>query len=243
MATLNPAVTEGAYTDTLKILRDRVLIRLGFAAQLTNPPPGMAALVNEFLSSAQVQLAQRLPELVTERFYTWTMVAGTRFYTVSGDDAGVTVPDFILDPKKITWIGVEDLNGVFYPLIEGINPRLYTTESKNAFPRRYEIRQAIEVFPAPADAYKLQVKGRPLNFAFAADADIATIDPELVFLLALANAKTHYGQKDAQIYFTQATNHLGQLVAGTHGTKRYVPGATEAENETQPSLITFIPPA
>lgn len=241
MATLNPAVTEGAYTDTLKILRDRVLIRLGFAAQLVNPPPGMAALVNEFLSSAQVQLARRLPELVTERFYTWTMIAGTRFYSTSGDDEGATAPDFILDPKNITWIGVEDLNGVFYPLIEGINPTLYTTESKDGFPQRYEIRQSIEVFPAPADAYKLQVKGYPKNFAFADDADVATIDPELVFLLALANAKAHYGQNDAQLYFTQATNHLGQLTAGSHGTKRYVPGAREAENEIQPSLITFLP--
>ena len=241
MATLNPAVTEGAYTDTLKILRDRVLIRLGFAAQLANPPPGMAALVNEFLSSAQVQLAKRIPELVTERFYTWTMIAGTRFYSTSGDDEGVTAPDFILDPQNITWIGVEDLNGVFYPLIEGINPTLYTTESKDGFPQRYEIRQSIEVFPAPADAYKLQVKGYPKNFAFADDADVATIDPELIFLLALANAKAHYGQNDAQLYFTQATNHLGQLTAGSHGTKRYVPGAREIENLIQPSLITFLP--
>ena len=100
MATLNPAVTEGAYTETLKILRDRILIRLGFAAQLATPPPGMAALVDEFLSSAQTQMAQRFPELVTERFYTWTMIAGTRFYSTSGDDEGVTAPDFILDPKK-----------------------------------------------------------------------------------------------------------------------------------------------
>ncbi len=243
MATLNPAVTEGAYTTTLKNLRDRVLIRLGFAAQLDNPPPGMAALVDEFLSSAQVLLAQRLPELITERFYTWTMVAGTRFYTVSGDDAGVTVPDFILDPLKITWIGIEDLNGAFYPLKEGIDPTLYATESKNGFPRRYELRQSLEVFPAPAAAYKLQVKGRPKNFVFTSDSDVATIDPELIFLLALGNAKSHYGQADAQIYFTQVTNHLGQIVAGSHGTKRYVPGATEVENAAQPSLITFIPQA
>ncbi len=241
MATLNPAVSEGAFTETLKILRDRILIRLGFAAQLANLPPGMAALVNEFLSSAQTQMAQRYPELVTERFYTWTMAIGTRFYTTSGDDEGVTAPDFILDPKKITWIGIEDLNGSFSPLIEGIDPTLYSTEDQDGFPRRYEIRQAIEVFPAPAEIYKLQVKGRPLNFVFAGDDDVATIDPELIFLLALANAKAHYNQPDAGIYFTQATNHLGQLVAGSHGTKRYTPGAVEVERRSQPSLITFLP--
>ena len=241
MTVLNPAVTEGAFTDTLKNLRDRVLIRLGFAAQLANLPPGMAALINEFLSSAQTQMAQRFPELVTERFYTWTMIAGTRFYSVSGDDEGVTVPDFILDSLKITWVGIEDLNGAFLPLREGIAPELLTNADKEGLPRLYEIRQSIEVYPAPNAAYKLQIKGRPKNFAFIADADVVTIDPELVFLLALANAKAHYNQPDASVYFTQATSHLGQLVSGTHGTKRYVPQPDEVVLTPQkPTLVTFL---
>ncbi len=241
MATLNPAVTEGNFTDTLKIIRDRVLIRLGFAAQLANLPPGMESLINDFISSAQVQMAQRYPELVTERFYTWTMIAGTRFYSVSGDDEGVTAPDFILDPRKITWVGVEDLNGAFIPLFEGIDPTLYTNEAEQGFPRFYEIRQSVEVYPSPNDAYKLQIKGRPKNFKFTADADIATIDPELVFLLALANAKAHYSQPDASIYFTQATSHLGQLVSGSHGTKRYIPKADVELVPQRPTLVTFLP--
>lgn len=239
MATLNPAVTEGNYTETLSDLRDRILIRLGFAAQLANPPPGMAALVDEFLSSAQVLMAQRFPDLVTERFYTWLMVAGTRFYSTSGDDEGATAPDFILDPRKITWIGIEDLNGSFYPLIEGIDPTFYTTEAQDGLPRFYEIRQSLEVFPAPAAAYNLQVKGRPNNFVFVGDADICTIDPELIFLLALANAKAHYEQSDAANYFAQATSHLGELVAGTHGTARYVPGTRLLAPRVQPTLDAF----
>ena len=112
MATLNPAVTVGNYTATLATLRVRVLQRLGFGAQTATPPPGMALLIDEFLSSAQRQLALSFPELVTERFYTWTMTIGQRFYTTSADDEGVTAPDFILDPKKITWVGIEDLNAV-----------------------------------------------------------------------------------------------------------------------------------
>ena len=237
MATLNPAVTEGNYTATLATLRVRVLQRLGFGAQTANPPPGMALLIDEFLSSAQVQLAMRLPELVTERFYSWVMVAGTRFYGTSGDGEGSTSPDFVLDPKKITWVGIEDLNGTFFPLIEGINPLAYTTESKRGFPYAYEIRQSIEVFPAPAAAYKLQIKGRPKNFVFTSNNDIATIDPELIFLLALANAKAHYQQTDAQIYFTQATNYLGLLNAGTYGTARFVPGTVQTVPPAQPVLL------
>ncbi len=239
MATLNPAITESNYTETLSDLRDRILIRLGFAAQLANPPPGMAALVDDFLSGAQKQMAKRFPDLVTERFYTWLMVAGTRFYSTSGDDEGVTAPDFVLDPAKISWIGIEDLNGSFYPLREGIDPTLYTTEAQRGLPRLYEIRQSLEVFPSPAAAYNLQVKGRPKNFAFASDADICTIDPDLIFLLALANAKAHYEQSDAVNYFAQATSHLGELIAGTHGTARYVPGTRQLAPRVQPALDVF----
>ena len=238
MATLNPAVTVGNYTATLATLRKRMLQRLGFGAQTANPPPGMADLINEFLSSAQTQLAMRFPDLVSERYYTWTMVIDQRFYITSVDDEGVTAPDFILDPKKISWVGVEDLNGTFYPLIEGINPLLYSTETTNSqLPYRYEIRQAIEVFPAPDAAYKLHVKGRPRNFVFAADNDIVSLDDELLFLLALANAKLHYQQTDAQAYFTQATSYLGLLNAGAYGTARFVPGASSKVPLPQPILL------
>lgn len=239
MATLNPGVTEGNYTATLLILRKRILRRLGFGAQVTTPPPGMADLVDEFISSAQVVLAMRFPELVTERFYSWIMVAGTRFYTTIGDDADASSPEFVLDAKKITWVGIEDLNGTFFPLIEGINPLAYTTESKRGFPYAYEIRQSIEVFPAPDAAYILQIKGRPKNFVFASDSDIATIDDELIFLLALANAKAHYQQTDAQVYFTQASSYLGSLNAGAYGTARFVPGTVNTPPRPQPVLLSL----
>ncbi len=224
MATLNPSVGTAAYTTTLLTLRQRMLRRLGFAASVANPPPGMADLIDEFLVSAQTQMIERFPDLVIERFFTWTMVAGTRFYLTTADDEGATSPDYVLDPRDVTWVGIEDLVGTFLPLIEGIPPEFYTSESQQGLPSHYEIRQAIEVFPAPDQAYLLQVKGRFKNLPFSADSDVTTIDPELVFLLALANAKSHYSQPDAQLYFTQATSHLKQLVAGTHGTRRYVPG-------------------
>tara|TARA_R100001143_G_scaffold28420_2_gene28096 strand:+ start:14026 stop:14739 length:714 start_codon:yes stop_codon:yes gene_type:complete len=237
MATLNPAVGTGAYTETLQTLRNRILRRLGFAAQISNPPPGMAELVDDFLKSAQDQMAERYPELVSERFFTWTMVAGTRFYTTTGDDEGATSPDYALDPRRISWIGVEDTNGTFTPLIEGIEPQMYTSESQRGLPAYYEIRQAIEVFPAPDAAYLLQVKGHFKNLPFSSDSDVVSMDPELVFLLALANAKAHYRQPDAGNYFTQATNHLGQLTAGNHGTARYVPGAEAEPPAIKPVLV------
>ncbi len=237
MATLNPAVGTGAYTATLAGLRTRVLIRLGFGAQTANPPPGMTELINDFLQSAQRQLALRFPTLVTERFFTWTLVAGTRFYLTTADDEGATTPDYVLNPLRVKGVWIEDLNGTFLPMTEGIDPTLYTSESSQGLPHYYEIRQAIEVFPAPDAAYKIHVKADFSNLPFADDADVCSIDDELLFLLALANAKSHYGQADAQNYFTQATNHLGQLTAGAHTGARYVPREGERAPATKPVLV------
>lgn len=237
MATLNPAVGTGAYTETLADLRVRVLRRLGFGAMTSNPPPGMADLVDDFLRDGQKQLAERFPELVTERFFSWTMIAGTRFYTTSGDDEGATSPDYVLNPKRISWVGVEDSNGTFTPLHQGIPPELYTSESQQGLPHYYEIRQAIEVFPAPDQAYTLQVKGYYKNLPFSSDTDVVSVDPDLVFLHALASAKSHYRQPDADTVFSQLTSLMGSLTAGTHGTARYVPGTVRATPQTKPVLV------
>lgn len=210
--------------ETLAQLRSRMMVRLGYAAQASNPPPGMAALLNDFLQSAQRFLYQKYKPLRTERFYTWTMEPGVRLYGIGSNEEGCTKR---LNVYKVTWVGVEDLNGAWLPLVEGIPPEFYTAVSRNGLPGRYEIRQCIEVFPPPAEAYSLRIKGHFGLEAFTADADKTTIDSELVFLWALANAKNHYGQPDADDIATQANTYLKTLVAGSHNTARYVPGTQQ----------------
>lgn len=239
IAALNPAVGENSYTETLGDLRARVLRRAGFGAQIASPPPGVADLINDFLQSAQTQLARKYPELITERFYTWTMTVGERFYSLSGDVEGVTTPDHRLDPRSVRWVGVQDSDNTFTPMYEGIRPEWYTLGDQNGRPERYEIRQAIEVIPPPDQAYTMVIKGHTLNFAFVNDDDVTTVDPELVFLLALANTKAHYQQPDAGNYFTQASSYLSDLIAGNHGTRRYVPQSRADEPPiVKPLLVT-----
>jgi hypothetical protein len=48
-----------------------------------------------------------------------------------------------------------------------------------------------------------------------------------VYLWALANALDYYGKPAAKGVATQAREYLGELVAGTHLSKRYVPGTKE----------------
>ena len=229
----------GFPSDTLANLRKRILIRLGFANQATNPPPGMAPLVNDFLTSAQAYLYRRYPALHTRRFFRWKIIPGQRFYSLKDNDDDV-LGNFHMDPlKKIEWAGIQDTRNVWYPLIEGIPPQLYTMITKPWRPARYDIRQCIEIYPAPDQTYFMWMRANFGLLSFVNDTDTTTIDSELVFLHALANSKAHYGQPDANNIEAQANAYRGELIAGTHKTAHYIPGTIAVPPAVRPTLIQF----
>jgi hypothetical protein len=218
--TVNCDCDSGATGKTLAALRADLMARLGFAAQADNPPPGMVALLNSFLIEAQEILYRRYDVLRTERFYSWHLQQGVTLYDLPNNDETCTRR---LDPRKVTWCGVAK-DDTWYPLICGIPPELYSG-SPTGWPQRYEIRQCIEVWPKPdATDGSLVIKGHFGLDPFAADTDTTTIDDRLVFLLALANAKAHYGRPDANNYIAQMEQMMVNLVAGAHNTRRYIPG-------------------
>lgn len=244
MAVFNPACDDGNTNRTLAQLRLDLLIRLGYAAQAANPPPGMNDLLNSFINGAHRMIYRSYKALRTERFFTWTMVAGERFYGIRGNDEATVEPiecSSLLDPYGVTWVGLEDLNGVWYPLIEGINPQVYTrADLTPGWPQYYEIRSFVEVFPEPQAAYKLRVKGHFGPGTLTADGDKPVVDDEAVLLLAIAQAKSHYSQPDASQYYQQSFNHIASLVAGSHGTARYIPGANEPPLRTPPVFLPVV---
>ena len=323
-------------TRTLAQLRNDLMSRLGFAAMLASPPPGMNGLLDSFLTEAQELLYRRYKVFQGERWFTWSMKAGTRFYdtaqnddavngllqppvmgaittatvggtllagtygylvtalnangettpgaevsitttgststntinwsadtgstgykvygrTVAGEwfmasiaagtltftDTGAITPSTTisppdvnttpacsktLDPRMVTWVGISQSDNNWRPLRNGINPVRYSSII-NAIPDSYEIRQCIEVWPAPPDnTWKLRIKGYFGLMPLLLDNDSTTIDYRAVALLALANAKAHYGQPDANNYAAQLNTLMGDLNAGSHMTRRYVPG-------------------
>lgn len=210
---------------TLAALRTTLARRLGFSAQATNLPPGMKELLDSFLQDAQRSLYRRYDVLDTERFFTWNMKAGGRFYDVDANNDTCTKR---VDVRKLTWVGVSRDGEAWVPLHCGIDPVRYSQADLRGRPDSYEIRQCIEVWPAPDDdLYKLRIKGHFGLQSFAADTDQATIDDSLVFMLALSNAKAHYGQPDAGNYVSQMEVMLQNLVAGAHETRRYIPGRAD----------------
>lgn len=142
--------------------------------------------------------------------------------------------------KNIEGAWVEDINGTWFPMAAGIPPYMYTTVSQPSLPCRYEIRQCIEVFPAPQHGqYKLWIKGHFGKRRFTADNDKPTIDGHLVYLWALGNALDYYGKPSAAGVISQAREHLGSLVAGTHGSRRYVPGTRPLPPAVMPVMAPF----
>jgi hypothetical protein len=233
-------------TDTLGELRQRLMVRLGFPNQAANPPPGMAVLMNDFLISAQRYLYRRYLQLRTKRKFRWKINPGQRFYslkdsdqdTLRSNDAGV--PNPVMDPsRRIEWAGIQDSRNVWYPLIQGIPPQLYTMITKPWRPARYELRGCIEVYPMPDQTYFLWMEAHFGLLPFAAVSNLTTIDSELVFLFALANAKAHYGQPDANNIAAEADAYRKELIASTHQTAHYIPGTIAVPPAVRPTLIQF----
>lgn len=235
MPNFNCVCEDGFYgNETLGELRLSLLERLGYAAQAANPPPGMAPLLNNFLRRGQSFLYRRYRALQTERTYRWTMTVGERYYGVLDNEDECQKR---LDALKLSWVGVTDLNGAWVPLHAGIPPEFYTSVTFEGLPARYEIRQCIEVFPAPDAAYTLRVKGHFGLGRLTDDLDQCTIDSELLFLWALANAKNHYGHPDAADVAAQAQTYLKELVAASHGTRRYIPGSQPVATPSRPVFL------
>lgn len=146
---------------------------------------------------------------------------------------------FDMNPyAEIEGVWIVQPTNVWLPMAAGIPPVWYTTVAQEGIPARYEIRQCLEVLPAPdGPGYQLYVKGHFGLRAFTGDTDKPTIDGHLVYMWALANAKAHYGHPDASNIAAQARAHLGNLVAGTHLTKRYIPGAAMLPPAVMPSFL------
>jgi len=234
--------------ETLLQLRTRLMRRLGYSAQATNPPPGMAELLDDFLRDAQDQLYMKNPVLRTERLYRWTMVPGISYYGILDNDGDTEFSDIDCGKHlndrayRITGVWLEDLNSMWMPMRCGINPSFYTTAAQEGLPTLYEIRSCIEVFPVPNAAYKLWVKGQMGVEPFVANTDKTTINSDLVFGWALGDAKAHYRQPDANDVKQSAREMLGDMIAGNHLTRRYVPNTYRLPPAVEPVMVDFNPP-
>lgn len=218
--------------ETLGELRSRLLIRAGGGAQTMAPGPGMVPLLNDFLQSSQRFLYREYKVLRTKRFFTWQLEQGVRFYDLAANEDECTKK---WDPRMVEWVGISGPDNWWQPLRCGIPPELYSWNTQQGWPQLYEVRQCIEIWPPPdAGGWKLRIKGDFGLEPFEADGDKTTIDSEAVFLHALARFKAHLQAPDARNYEADAIRYIGNLTAGAHLTKRYIPGDVAVPNAIPP---------
>lgn len=218
-------------TDTLLNIRRRLLRRLGFAAQATNPPPGMAALLDDFIVSGQRLLYNRYSALRQSRIFSWNLTPGVRFYDITANRGLCRHP---LDPRRIEWAGISDGESNWTPIVYGVRPEWYTSPQSGR-PFAYEVRQCIELWPYPSsENYVLRIKGDMGLMPLAEDSDETSIDAEAVFLQALATAKAHYKHADATVPADLLRAYLRDKTAASHGTARYLPGGQPLLNHPLP---------
>lgn len=213
---------DGVQYRTLLEMRQEMLIGLGRGNQLANPGPGVAALVDMHLRQAQNLLYNRASWLVMDRYFSWPLLAGVRLYGLrqNGEDCAKRI-----NPNKVSWVGIVR-DSIYLPLRQGIWPTLHSYDTLTGYPQRFEIRQCIEIWPAPdITEGALVIKGNFGLLPLVADEDVASIDDSLICLLALGTLKRHFRQPDALDYVQMGEVMLLNLVAGTHtGMARYIPG-------------------
>lgn len=223
-------------TRTLAQMREYLMIRLGWGAMVSTPLPGVAVTLNSFLRDAQEQIYRQYKVFRLERFFTWQLVEGVRFYDLLGNEDVCTKK---LDPRMLTWVGISQGDNFWRQLVCGIKPEFYYGDI-SSWPTHYEIRQCIEVWPPPSsDDWKLRIKGYFGLLPLEVDTDVNTIDYEAIQLFALANAKAHYGQPDAANYMGQYRDYIGAVTAGSHHTRRYVPSTEQSYPPPLPILTGY----
>lgn len=215
----------GIATKTLAELRTRMLLRLGYSAQLASPPAGLLAKIDTFLQDAQEYLFLTYDEFRQVRFFNWPLVADTAHYDIADNADTCTKP---WSPEKVEGAWIVQADSSVWPLRYGVDPTMYGSPQPPGWPSRYEIRQCIELWPTPgpeADDLTLIVKGQFGLGRFTEPTDTTSIDWLCVFYHALALAKADKGQPDAGNYPQLLMSRLGEITAAGHVNSRYIPGS------------------
>jgi hypothetical protein len=212
--------------QTLGELRARLRARLGYSSA------GAAAgvnqeIINSFLQDAQVALY-------------WTHDwARLRAYS----DISIGVNQYLVDyptaanPERVKAISIL-LNGIWTPpLKKGITPEHYTTQANVSVPYRWEPYAQIEFWPKADQIYTGRVFYVKNLDPFTEDGHRATIDHDLIFQLALADAKGHYRHPDAPNFKARAENLLISLKAKNWGQSVFSPDDYDEDPIPKPVVV------
>lgn len=198
--------------DTLETLRSRLRARLGFSGA------GAAAGVNQENLDAILQQAQ------VSLYWThdWARLRRYTDTTVGADQYLINYPANA-HPERIKAISVQVGSVWSPPLKKGITPQHYTTQDNTSRPYRWEPYEQIELWPKADQVYNVRIFYIKTLDDFDANDDRSTIDSDLIFTVALGDAKAHYRQPDAKTYADRAEALLLKMKARSWGQTTFNP--------------------
>lgn len=197
---------------TIEDLRTELAARLGFGGQVGAAAVN-AAILNSFLQTAQDQIWQEVE-------FHHLVKAVTK--TVGYDQTVIAYPNDC-DPERILAVTVLDGED-WIPLHRGIEETDYTYSDDRDRPVRWEAYDKLEVWPQPDGEYQVKIRYQRTLDPFLNDGDRATIDDRLIFLHALASAKAHYRQPDADTYANQFSAMLLKVKSQARGKRVHARG-------------------
>lgn len=212
--------------QTLGELRSRLRARLGYSAA------GAAAGVNQELLNSILQDAQT----VLYWSHDWARLRTYSNISIGVDQYLVDYPTNC-NPERIKAISIE-VNDIWTPPIpRGISPEQYTTQDLTTYPRRWEPYAQIEFWPKADQVYTGRVFYVQNLGRFTEDGDRATIDHDLIFVLALADGKGHYRHPDAANFKARAETLLTSLKAKNWGKTVFNPNDYCEEILAKPVVV------
>ena len=211
---------------TLGELRSVLLARLGMGAMGASGGANKA-LIDSFLYEAQ----KALYWMQNWRRLTW--------YEDKTTGVGQNLYDYPTDcvqDQRI--IRVEVLHaGEWRKLSEGITTGMWSTMESRSFPQRFERHEQVLVYPESDAAYTLRFWYVKDLGPFAADNDPCTLDDSMVLTHALAHAKAHYRQPDAQLYQAALETLLSRIRSQSFSTDGVVRRSDRSNPEPRPAVV------
>lgn len=198
---------------TLGELQSELLSRLGMGAMgASGGAPGV--LTASFLRNGQAQLyrMQDWKHLIDYQDKTLGTSQNLIDYPTTGAMGGGSSAR---DKRVLRLERVVDTQ--YVKLEEGIRTSDWDTMDTESYPCRYERYAQILMYPKADQAYTVRVWFVADLGRFTQENDVATLDDEMIFLHALANAKAHYRQPDAATYQGQLNTLLASLRGQSFG--------------------------
>lgn len=198
---------------TLETLRTELLARMGMGGMGASGGANLTA-IDSFLRNGQAQLyrMQDWKHLIDYEDKT----LGTSQNLIDYPTSGVMAGGSAARDKRVLKIETT-YAGQYLQLSEDITTDMWSTMETLAPPSRYERFAQILVYPKADQAYTVRVWFVSDLGRFTENGDECTLDDEMVFLHALANAKAHYRQPDAATYQGQLNTLLGTLRGQSFG--------------------------